>query len=123
MLRVHCAQLFHNLSDPGMEDMLCEAEPARRFAGLKLETLPDETTILKFRHLLEKHRLGKEKRAWGDAGYQVVEKRPENRGRGAEWRVAMLPGRGGSWTPAARRRGAKRRRRRSARRRSTRSST
>ena len=58
MLRVHCVQLFHNLSDPGMEDMPCEVEPARRFAGLKLEALPDETTILKFRHLLEKHGLG-----------------------------------------------------------------
>ena len=186
MLRVHCVQLFHNVSDPGMEDMLYEVEPVRRFAGLKLEALPDETTILKFRHLLEKHGLeekpmatinaslaargltlregtvdasivaaptstknragardpemhqtkkgnqrhfgmkmhvgsdaetgvahslattaanesdvahahrllhGKEKRAWGDAGYQGVEKRPENRGRGVEWRVAMRPGR------------------------------
>ena len=187
MLRVHCMQLFYNVSDPGMEDMLYEVEPARRFAGLKLEALPDETTILKFRHLLEKHDLGeklmdvvnaslaargltlregtvvdasivaaptstknrsrerdpemhqtkkgnqwhfgmkmhvgadaetgvahslattaanesdvahahrllhgKEKRAWGDAGYQGVEKRPENRGRGVEWRVAMRPGR------------------------------
>ena len=187
MLRVHCMQLFYNVSDPGMEDMLYEVEPARRFAGLKLEALPDETTILKFRHLLEKHGLGerlmavvnaslaargltlregtvvdasivaaptstknrsrerdpemhqtkkgnqwhfgmkmhvgsdaetgvahslattaanesdvahahrllhgKEKRAWGDAGYQGVEKRPENRGRALEWRVAMRPGR------------------------------
>ena len=41
------------------------------------------------------HRLlhGKETRAWGDAGYQGVEKRPENRDRGVEWRVAMRPGR------------------------------
>ena len=187
MLRVHCVQLFYNASDPGMEDMLYEVEPVRRFAGLKLEALPDETTILKFRHLLEKHGLGekllaainasleargltlregtvvdasivaaptstknkagerdpemhqtkkgnqwhfgmkmhvgadaetgvahslaataanesdvahahrllhgREKRAWGDAGYQGVEKRPENRGRGVEWRVAMRPGR------------------------------
>lgn len=39
------------------------------------------------------HRLlhGKEKRAWGDAGYQGVENRMENRGRGVEWRVAMRP--------------------------------
>ena len=58
MLRVHCMQLFYNASDPGMEDMLYEVEPARRFAGLKLDALPDETTILKFRHLLEKHGLG-----------------------------------------------------------------
>ena len=185
MLRVHCVQLFYNLSDPGMEDMLYEVEPVRRFAGLRLEALPDETTILKFRHLLEEHGLGeklmatinaslatrgltlregtvvdasivaapsstknrsgsrdpemrqtkkgnqwhfgmkmhvgsdaetgvahslattaanesdvanahrllhgKEKRAWGDAGYQGVENRMENRGRGVEWRVAMRP--------------------------------
>ena len=187
MLRVHCVQLFYNLSDPGMEDMLYEVESVRRFAGLKLAALPDETTILKFRHLLEKHDLGerlmavvneslaergltlregtvvdasiveaptstknrsgerdpemhqtkkgnqwhfgmkmhvgadaetgvahsleataanesdvahahrllhgKEKRAWGDAGYQGVEKRRENRGGGVEWQVAMRPGR------------------------------
>ena len=59
MLRIHCVQLFYNLSDPGMEDMLYEVEPVRRFVGLRLsEALPDETTILHFRHLLEKHRLG-----------------------------------------------------------------
>ncbi len=59
MLRVHCVQLFYNLSDPAMEDMLYEIESVRRFVGLKLSgPLPDETTILKFRHLLEKHHLG-----------------------------------------------------------------
>ena len=35
MLRIHCVQLFYNLSDPGMEDMLYEAESVRRFVGLK----------------------------------------------------------------------------------------
>ena len=59
MLRVHCVQLFYNLSDPGMEDLLYEVESVRRFAGLRLTgPLPDETTILKFRHLLEEHGLG-----------------------------------------------------------------
>ena len=59
MLRVHCVQLFYNLSDPAMEDMLYEIESVRRFVGLKLSgPLPDETTILKFRHLLEQHNLG-----------------------------------------------------------------
>ena len=58
MLRVHCVQLFYNLSDPGMEDMLYEVESVRRFAGLGLSALPDETTILNFRHLLERHDLG-----------------------------------------------------------------
>ncbi len=59
MLRVHCMQLFYNLSDPAMEDALYEIESMRHFAGLKLDRLPDETTILKFRHFLERHDLGK----------------------------------------------------------------
>ena len=60
MLRIHCVQLFYNLSDPGMEDMLYEIESVRRFAGLRLTgPLPDETTILNFRHLLERHGLGR----------------------------------------------------------------
>ena len=59
MLRVHCVQLFYNLSDPGMEDLLYEVESVRRFVGLRLTgPLPDETTILNFRHLLEEHGLG-----------------------------------------------------------------
>ena len=58
MFRVHCVQLFYNLSDPGMEDMLYEAESVRRFVGLRLtDQLPDESTILHFRHLLERHQL------------------------------------------------------------------
>ena len=59
MLRIHWVQLFYNLSDPGMEDMLYEVESVRRFVGLRLSgPLPDETTILNFRHLLEEHALG-----------------------------------------------------------------
>ena len=60
MLRIHCVQLFYNLSDPGIEDLLYEVESVRRFVGLKLSgPLPDETTILNFRHLLEQHELGR----------------------------------------------------------------
>lgn len=59
MLRVHCLQLFYNLSDPAMEDALYEIASMRRFAGLSLsDPLPDETTILNFRHFLERHGLG-----------------------------------------------------------------
>ena len=59
MLRIHCMQLFYNLSDPAMEDALYEIESMRNFAGLRLQdSLPDETTILNFRHLLERHKLG-----------------------------------------------------------------
>ena len=49
MLRVHIVQVCYNLSDPGMEDLLYEAEPVRRFVGLPLrDPLPDESTILHF---------------------------------------------------------------------------
>ena len=59
MLRIHCVQLCYNLSDPAMEDLLYEAESVRRFCGLTLsEAIPDESTILHFRHLLERHDLG-----------------------------------------------------------------
>ena len=58
MLRVHCLQLFYNLSDPALEDALYEVESMRRFAGVGLDRVPDETTILNFRHLLERHALG-----------------------------------------------------------------
>ena len=59
MLRVHIVQLCYNVSDPGMEDLLYEAESVRRFAGLRLsEPIPDESTILHFRHLLEERHLG-----------------------------------------------------------------
>ena len=59
MLRIYFMQNWFGLSDPGMEDALYEIESMRRFAGLELieDALPDETTILNFRHLLEKHAL------------------------------------------------------------------
>jgi IS5 family transposase len=60
MLRIHILQVIYNYSDPGMEDALYEIESLRRFAGLRLsERMPDETTILNFRHLLEAHGLGR----------------------------------------------------------------
>ncbi len=59
MLRIYLMQQWFNLSDPAMEDALYEIESMRRFAGLALceDRIPDETTILKFRHLLERHHL------------------------------------------------------------------
>ena len=59
MLRIHVMQIIYNLSDPAMEDALYEIESMRRFAGIRLSRVPDETTILNFRHLLEQHTLGK----------------------------------------------------------------
>jgi len=59
MLRIYFLQQWYALSDPAMEDALLEIESMRRFAHLDLmdDALPDETTILNFRHLLEKHGL------------------------------------------------------------------
>ena len=59
MLRIHGLQQGFNLSDPGAEDALYEIESMRRFAGIELgETpVPDETTMLNFRRLLEQHQL------------------------------------------------------------------
>lgn len=61
MLRVYFLQQWFNLSDPAMEDELYDSESMRRFAGIELgqDEVPDETTILKFRHLLERHGLTK----------------------------------------------------------------
>lgn len=59
MLRIHIMQLVYNLSDPAMEDQLYEVESMRRFAHLRLsESIPDETTILNFRHYIESHQFG-----------------------------------------------------------------
>jgi IS5 family transposase len=62
MLRIYFMQQWYGLSDPAMEDSLYDIESMRRFAGIDLErdVVPDETTILHFRHLLEKHNLTKE---------------------------------------------------------------
>lgn len=62
MLRIHLMQQCYSLSDPGMEEALIEVPTMRRFAGFDLisDQIPDETTILTFRHLLEKNHLGKE---------------------------------------------------------------
>ena len=57
MLRVHFLQQWYALSDPAMEEALYETTILRQFAGLSLERIPDETTILNFRRLLEKHEL------------------------------------------------------------------
>jgi len=59
MFRIHCMQNWFSYSDRQMEDALYEIESIRRFAGFSsvLNALPDETTILNFRHLLESHHL------------------------------------------------------------------
>ena len=60
MLRVHCLQLFYNLSDPAMEGALNEIEFMGRFAGLRLSDRPlDESKIPRSRYFFERHKLGK----------------------------------------------------------------
>lgn len=59
MLRIHCLQQWFGLSDPSMEEALHDVPLYREFVGLGdgVSRLPDETTILRFRHLLEAHDL------------------------------------------------------------------
>jgi IS5 family transposase len=61
MLRIYCLQQWYGLSDPGSEEALYDMQSMRDFAGLELERddVPDETTILNFRRLLETHNLTK----------------------------------------------------------------
>ena len=60
MLRIHFIQHWFNLSDPAVEEALYDSRALRQFVGVDLgrEPVPDETTICKFRHLMEKHNLG-----------------------------------------------------------------
>ena len=60
MLRIYFLQQWFDLSDPGAEEALYDSASMRSFVGLDLgrEPVPDETTILNFRHLLEGHELG-----------------------------------------------------------------
>ncbi|HSQ91124.1 MAG TPA: IS5 family transposase [Nitrospiraceae bacterium] len=62
MLRLHCLQQWFNLSDPAVEEALYDSRVLRQFVGIDLgrEPVPDETTICKFRHLLEVHQLGEQ---------------------------------------------------------------
>jgi IS5 family transposase len=61
MLRIYFLQLWFNLSDPAVEEALYDSVAMRRFVGIDLgvEGAPDETTVCKFRHLLERNKLGK----------------------------------------------------------------
>lgn len=62
MLRIYFMQHWYNLSDPAMEEALYDSRAMREFAGIDLgnEPAPDETTILKFRHLMEARDFGAE---------------------------------------------------------------
>lgn len=59
MLRIHFLQKWFDMSDPQTEDSLYDSESMRRFVGITLgeDVVPDESSILRFRHLLEEHHL------------------------------------------------------------------
>ena len=59
MLRIYCLQQWYQLSDPDAEEALYDIQSMRNFCNLELgrDPIPDETTILNFRHLLEAHGL------------------------------------------------------------------
>jgi len=60
MLRIYFLQQWFNLSDPGVEEALYDSRAMRHFVGIDLgrEPAPDETTVCRFRRLLERHELG-----------------------------------------------------------------
>jgi transposase, IS5 family len=62
MLRIYFLQLWFDLSDPAVEEVLYDSRALRAFVGIDLgrEPVPDESTVMRFRHLLEEHRLGRE---------------------------------------------------------------
>ena len=61
MLKIHFLQLWHNLSDPAMEDAIYDRNSFQKFLGFDCfgGKVPDESSILRFRHLLERHDLSK----------------------------------------------------------------
>lgn len=61
MLRMYLLQIWFHLSDPGTEDAIYDSYAMRKFTGINFmtERVPDETTLCKFRHLLEEHELNK----------------------------------------------------------------
>ena len=62
MLRIYFLQQWFNLSDPAAEEALYDSRAMRDFVGIDLgrEPVPDETTVCRFRHLLEQHDLGRQ---------------------------------------------------------------
>jgi len=74
MLRIYFLQQWFNLSDPGVEEALYDSQAMRRFVGIDLgrEPVPDETTVCRFRHLLEEHDLGR--RLFDEVGRHLAAK-------------------------------------------------
>ena len=62
ILRMYLLQVWFNLSDPGTEDAIYDSYAMRKFTGIDFLTgsVPDETTLCNFRHLLEEHELNRQ---------------------------------------------------------------
>jgi len=84
MLRIYLVQQWFNLSDPGVEEALYDSAVLRQFVGIDLgqEPAPDETTVCKFRHLLEEH-------DFGGAMLEAVNQHRQRRAR--LWRALAPP--------------------------------
>ena len=74
MLRIYFLQQWYSLSDPAAEEALYDIESMRRFAQLELldDAIPDETTILKFRHMIERNTLSEA--IFADINNYLIEK-------------------------------------------------
>ncbi|MDR2050778.1 MAG: transposase [Deltaproteobacteria bacterium] len=91
MLRMYLLQCWFNLSDEGLEDAIYDSYAMRTFMGVNFfeEQVPDATTLLKFRHLLEKHNIGKVffeavARALRERGHMMHQTK-----KGNEWHFGM----------------------------------
>ncbi|WP_320760971.1 IS5 family transposase, partial [Escherichia coli] len=95
MLRIHCMQHWYNLSDGAMEDALYEIASMRLFARLSLDSaLPDRTTIMNFRHLLEQHQLARQlfktiNRWLAEAGVMMTHPEMHQTKKGNQWHFGM----------------------------------
>ena len=104
MLRIYCLQQWYNLSDPGAEEALYDIQSMRAFCSLELgrDPIPDETTILNFRHLLEAHELTKTVfeavAEYGDKGYASGAKKRAAEAAGVLWAVKEKAKPGGRLT-------------------------
>jgi len=89
MLRIHCMQHWYNLSDGAMEDALYEIASMRLFARLSLDSaLPDRTTIMNFRHLLEQHQLARQLfKTLVDA---TIIEAPSSTKKGSAWKTESM---------------------------------
>lgn len=74
MLRIHCLQLWFDLSDPAVEEALYDSRAMRSFVGIDLgrEPVPDESTVMRFRHLLEREKLGE--RIFAEVGRLLMQR-------------------------------------------------